>query len=414
MVWSAEELSYCTNVHPGESLRDVISNLNRFVGPVKEHGQTNALGAGLWISHQASCDLELYDDNRTLLKRSLQSNNLVLNSLNGFPYGNFHQDVIKQEVYLPDWSESSRLDYTVTLAEILADCLSNVITVGTISTLPLGFRAGWTLQKHQASLSNLCKLSEKLASIERETGKHIRVCLEMEPACVIEKTPEMVAFFTSDLVRFAKENEQDRVQLFRYLGVCYDVCHQAVMFEDIRSSLNMLHTAGITIGKIQLSSALKLDNCSATKAFCCLSSFAEPRYLHQTSVRSYEGSIRHYTDLQQALDEASDSPGQEWRVHYHVPLQLGSIASSELSTTQFALDDVFEFLASNPELKPHLEVETYTWNVLPDALRPQDDESLIRGIDSELQFVRQKLTHYQLLDQETNVSEQQANARRTD
>ena len=423
MVWRDENLSYCTNVHPGESVRELLDNLSRFVGPVRSEAGLSVLTAGLWLSNKASLELTDFELKRSELKRCLAGNGLTLNSLNGFPFGDFHQDEIKQDVYLPDWSEPCRLEYTVRLAELLASVMEKDETSGTISTLPLGFSRCWTAEKHQASLKHFCQLAEKLAEIEHYTGKHIRVCLEMEPACALEKTPEIIAFFNADLADYAKAGRFDGMLLKRYLGVCYDVCHQAVMFENIRDSLEAITAGGITIGKIQLSSALRLTDCTAESAREKLLDFAEPRYLHQTSVKMHDGSIRYFSDLAPALESAEDCPGQEWRVHYHVPVQLsrGLLADSEagnesssLGTTQFALESVFEFLAAHPSLKPHLEVETYTWHVLPQSLRPDDDSSLVRGIVSELDYVRQSMAAHGLLNQETHVSRYTANAHRTD
>ncbi|MCB1755538.1 MAG: metabolite traffic protein EboE [Gammaproteobacteria bacterium] len=401
MGWRLKDLAYCSNVHPGESLADIGANLERFVGPVREALAAAELGAGLWISNKASLATQNEADFQHL-QQKLVANRLRLQSLNGFPFGDFHQEVIKASVYLPDWSERARLDYTVSLAKLLAACLPADENSGTISTLPLGFQQYWTTAKHQHSLINILRLVAELARLEKNTGKHIRVCLEMEPACVLEKTDDIVNFFNRDLATLAQEEKFPADKIRRYLGVCYDVCHQAVMFEDIRQSLKKIHDAGIVIGKIQLSSALRLTDCSAGEMRKNLQPFLEPRYLHQTSIRQADGRIDTCDDLPEALKSIPPEPGQEWRIHYHVPLQLNIINDSGLGTTQFATEQVFSFLAENRHIRPHLEVETYTWNVLPASLRADDDEALIRGIAAELDYVYDRLSHYGLLDKENN------------
>ncbi len=397
MAYKAMELAYCTNVHAGESVSEINVNLDRFVGPVREVSKSEHMSAGLWISNKAALAL---DDHATrkIFKRKLVDNKLSLHSLNGFPFADFHQHIIKEGVYLPDWSEQSRLDYTVLLATLLADCLTKDASGGTLSTLPLGFKKNWTKDKHQIALQNLLKLVQTLNVLEITTGKRIQVCLEMEPACVLEKTEHLLDLFNEDLNSLAIESGIDTDLVYTYLGICYDVCHQAVMFEDISASLTHINDAGITIGKIQLSSALRFHSASLADIKKQLTPFDEPRYLHQTSIKSVGGEVVFYTDLSEALQHSQIDSDQEWRVHYHVPLQLGKINAEGLATTRNACDDVFAFLAVNPHLKPHLEVETYTWNVLPETIRPADDASLVKGIDAELCYVKDKLEHYKLMD----------------
>ncbi len=398
MSWKPEELAYCTNVHAGESLTEISDNLDRFVGPVRRRAHIRQMSAGLWISNNASVTL---GENavQAQLKSKLKANNLTLHSINGFPYGNFHQKSVKEAVYSPDWSDAGRLEYTTSLAAILANCLQGDEYTGTISTLPLGFRKHWTEQRHKASLRNLLTLAERLHALECSSGRYICVCLEMEPACVLEKTSGLIQFFHSDLMHSANEQGINPGLVFRYIGVCYDVCHQAVMFEDIDQSLESICRAGIKIGKIQLSNALRINNPDLENIRQQLKGFDEPRYLHQTGVRLADGVIVRFDDLDRALSSITKEKGQEWRIHYHVPLQITEINRDGLSTTYKSLDAVFSFLSRHRDIKPHLEIETYTWNVLPPALRPKDDRSLIKGIDGELQFVISKLQQHALLDE---------------
>lgn len=401
MSWKATELSYCTNVHAGESIRDINRNLDRFVGPVRVSAQISEMGAGLWLSKKASEALG-DEQSRAPLKQALKSNQLVLRSLNGFPFGDFHQDVIKESVYLPDWSEKSRLQYTISLATILADCLNDTEQSGTISTLPLGFGTTWCEHKHQLATEQLLVLVTSLEKIEQSTGKHIRVCLEMEPACVLERTEDIVRFFEDGLRAQAANFDVTVESVNRYLGVCYDVCHQAVMFEDTTESLTSITDAGITIGKIQLSNAIAISSNSSATIVSQLESFSEPRYLHQTSVRRENGEIAFYTDLSAAIAHENTDGLQEWRVHYHVPLQLSEINNDGLGTTHLANEEVFRFLSHNPNLKPHLEIETYTWNVLPEKIRPSDDDSLIKGIEAEIVWLKNALEKHNILQLDNN------------
>lgn len=401
MSWKTAEIAYCTNVHAGESIKDINRNLDRFVGPVRVSAQFDEMGAGLWLSQKASHSL-IDVKSRAPLKQALKSNKLVLRSLNGFPFGDFHQEVIKESVYLPDWSEESRLQYTISLAMILADCLCDEEQSGTISTLPLGFGAAWSDEKHQLSIEKLLTLVAHLEQIEQTSGKHIRVCLEMEPACVLQRTEDIIDFFNTGLRAQATKYNVNVASINRYLGVCYDVCHQAVMFEDTNESLSAITEAGIIIGKIQLSNAIVIRSDDRDSIVSQLQSFTEPRYLHQTSVQRQNGDITFYADLGEAIASEQSSGIQEWRVHYHVPLQLSEINKEGLGTTQFANEAVFRFLQNNPDLKPHLEIETYTWNVLPKEIRPSDDDTLVKGIEAEISYVKNALIKHNLLQLESN------------
>ncbi len=389
------DLAYCTNVHPGESVEEIMANLDRFVGPVRQKFASERLNVGLWISNKASYALN-DEAIRSDLKQHLLVNQLSIQSINGFPFSNFHKNVVKEAVYQPDWSDPTRLMYTISLASFLANMLGEGSCKGTISTLPLGLRRVWSRKKQEDSVNNLILLVSELKKIEERTGKHIQVCMEMEPACVLEKTDQIVSFFASDLESNAKRQSLALEDVYRYLGVCFDVCHQAVMFEDIHSSMAKIAGAGIDIGKIQLSSALLLVSDQLEDIRRQLSIFSEPRYLHQTTVRSKDGTIEHYDDLSKAFEKANNLGEQQWRVHYHVPLQLETINDKGLSTTRFATDEVFSFLAANRNITPHLEVETYTWNVLPPSIRPDNDRSMITGIKAELDYVKHRLQQLNL------------------
>jgi hypothetical protein len=171
--------------------------------------------------------------------------------------------------------------------------------------------------------------------------------------------------------------------LRRHLGVCYDVCHAAVEFEDPRKSIQDLLGAGIGIGKVQLSSALKLAVATQESAQA-LRPFNEPVYLHQT-IELYEGKLTRFNDLDQAFESLNKREGGEWRSHFHVPVFLEHM--QDFSTTQDFLREILALHKQSP-LSQHLEVETYTWDVLPEAYRNLD---LASAIARELNWVREQL-----------------------
>jgi len=88
----------------------------------------------------------------------------------------------------------------------------------------------------------------------------------------------------------------------------------------------------------------------------------------------------------------------EWRVHYHVPINTVQLHTQGLMTTRDAIIATLDFLQCNENIQPQLEVETYTWKVLPNELRPSNDEELITGLCEELNWLQAGLAEQQLLN----------------
>jgi len=394
-VWRRAELTYCSNVHPGETLAEVRAVIAGAVAGVRRARSLERMDSGLWLSARAAGELQ--DGNaRAAFRTFLLEHGLELFTLNGFPYGNFHSLAVKEQVYQPDWTDPRRLNYTRQLAILLADCLSEAQREGTISTVPLGYRPGWTAAQQQQALDALGQMVVFLGELRERTGRSIRVCLEMEPGCVLESTAEMLDLFGEELPASTRRQGIAWQQVERHLGVCFDVCHQAVLFEEPAESLRRLHRAGIPIGKIQLSSALEIACPSEASVRAALWEFAEPRYLHQ--VRTVvQGELTGVMDLPQALASPGLPTASSWRVHFHVPVQATTLEPQGLGTTQAAIGQVLDLLAVQPDLHPHLEVETYTWQVLPHNLRPADDAQLLRGLAGELAWVEAGLGQRGLL-----------------
>jgi sugar phosphate isomerase/epimerase len=382
-------LGYCTNVHAGASFDEMRSNLLKYAVPVKQRvSPGDPMGVGLWLSadaaHYALANREALAD----LKSWMTGLGLLVYTVNGFPYGNFHKATVKTEVYQPDWTTQERYDYSLTLAKVLAELLPDGATEGSISTLPLGWPAhsgGTDADLHRiksASAGRLHDLVHELARLELDTGKHIHLNLEPEPGCILDTATDIVDFFNQYLL-----DSPDDVSIRGYLRVCHDVCHSAVMFEPQREAARAYREARIEIGKVQLSSAVKATFDDVTKfegaaVIAQLKSFAEDRYQHQTTIRLSNGSMQYFDDLPEALAKHGEHPQGEWRVHFHVPVYLESFGC--LQTTQSDMGDFIRAVQGNDELH-HYEVETYAWNVLPNELQR---EELADGIADELKWVR--------------------------
>ena len=380
-------IGYCTNVHAGPDLLATRANLERFALAVKEQiSDQTPMGIGLWLSAEAADDLREQDLIEPFAQW-LREVGLVPFTLNGFPYGDFHQEVVKYDVYQPAWNDPLRRDYTQVLIEILDGLLPPGME-GSISTLPLQWGGRFAAsQERDEAAHHLRQIAQTLEELEQRQDRLIYVCLEPEPGCLLQSRADVVRFFEEHL---QVPGEQDRIR--RYIRVCHDVCHSAVMFESQHETLAHYAQAGILVGKIQVSSAvvLRLDEIPRTEratAFEQLRQFAGDRYLHQTNVRLPGQTPVFYEDLPLALNSVKnpeDAEG-EWRIHFHVPIYLERFGA--LQTSQA---DNLECLQAAHQLGklPHLEVETYAWDLLPAELKRA---VLSEGIVDELRWLHQQL-----------------------
>jgi sugar phosphate isomerase/epimerase len=370
---STLHLSYCSNVHPGEDVESIVAQLGRFAGPVRAALGTDRLGVGLWIPASAAAQLAGDASDLIRLRDELARHRLEIVTLNGFPYGGFHAPVVKRTVYRPDWTEPARLAYTLDLARLLARLLPEDVEFGSISTLPLGWREGWSAASTTTACDALRRLAAGLAALAEETGRCIRVGLEPEPGCIVERCDEAVEVL-ADLDP-------------EWVGICLDACHLAVQFDDPVPTIAAAAEAGVPIVKAQVASALRVPQPNVDARGGPLASFVEPRFLHQTRERDGSGRVISVDDLDVAI--AGALPGiSEWRVHFHVPVHHGGV-----STTQPELVETLRALVGGPAARTaHLDVETYTWTVLPADQRPADDAGLVAGLVRELSWTRDRLT----------------------
>jgi len=376
-------IAYCSNVHAGSNFEQTRENLQAYSCQVKRHYSSDRpMGVGLWLSERTVSEIVANNHRANEFQQFLNDAGLVPFTFNGFPFGNFHQEVVKHDVYLPTWFDERRFVYTKNLVQLIHRFAPQGWEAS-ISTLPIAWNSP-EIAKEKLSKSGrlLRELASLLANFEKETGRLIYICIEPEPGCVLQYSKDVVNFFAKYLLRGG-----DEAAVRRHIRICHDVCHGVVMCESQYDILAAYHAAGLQVGKVQISSAVVVDFDSfdaldRAKAFQQLTEFAEDRYLHQTTVQKADAEPVFFEDLPLALQSVSETRVASglWRIHFHIPVYLSSFGC--LNASQ---QDIVDCVSSIREFSDvqHFEVETYAWNVLPPDLK-QDDLAI--GISDELQW----------------------------
>jgi len=368
-----EHLCYCTNIHPAESWEETFAALkehtlkvrDKVLAATRNHEASYAIG--LRLSARAAQEL-LQEDNLATFKYWLYSESLYVYTINGFPYGAFHNTRVKENVYKPDWTTEERLTYTADLISIIAELAPNSIG-GSVSTLPGSFKEFEADEtKMFANLYATAKLLETLSNLHE---KDLHLGLEPEPLGHFENTEETLAFFER-FINWASAKELSTDVIYKRLGINYDTCHFALQYEDAHTALNSLTSAGLRISKIHLSNALEVDLANSENLEL-IQKFDEPTYLHQVMTQDAAGNVSKFKDVEDALSTTHPSAVKA-RIHFHIPLHAAPEAPFS-STIQHTIDTL-KYLSTNPDTCSHLEMETYTWGVLPDELQAPIEDQL--------------------------------------
>lgn len=388
-------LGYSTLVHPADTWEELWTTVTTYLPRVKERlAPDEPFGVSLRLSAATAETLAGNAAERGKLRAFLAESDMYLYTANAFPYGPFKGRRVKEQVYEPDWSSEERLEYTKNVADVLADLAVDGIEPS-IQTAPLGFKPNVTGPDVVASYAeHVLEVAAHLVGLAQRTGRVVTLAIEPEPYCFLETTAETVAFFHEHLyagaaaVRLAELTETPvsdaHVALRRHLGIVFDTCHQAIEYEDIRESLQQLVDAGIPIFKLQEAAAVHVAEVT-DEAVDALRRFADTIYLTQTLERR-NGAITNYLNLEDAFAAWEADPGpREWRVHFHVPVFLDDLGA--FGSTRFAIEDALAFHKERP-LSAQLEIETYTWDVLPDDLKTGD---IVDYVCRELEWVRAQL-----------------------
>lgn len=368
-------LTYCTNIHAGESWADIRTSLDDHVPSIKAAvAPDRALGIGLRLSGEAAAELR-QPDMLAAFRDQLAMLGAYVFTINAFPFGPFHGVRVKEHVYLPDWRSPERVKFTADSAAVLAAILPDGL-YGSISTVPGAFKPnGYRDGAIAAMTANLMRAVTTLVGIERKSGKRIALALEPEPCCFLETVDESVAFFENVLLNpdsigllttiTGLNRAEAEIALRRHLGICYDACHGSVEYENPVAAMDRLLSAGIAVPKIQLSAAMRVPAMTIDMVNAVMG-YDDGVYLHQTVVRGDAGLTR-YVDLPDAVAAFKEGRANgEWRIHCHIPVFLADLG--EIGSTRADLVAMLTALRQRSR-SSHLEVETYTWDVLPNDLR---------------------------------------------
>jgi hypothetical protein len=389
-------LTYSTLVHPGDDWPQMWDSLITYVPKVRDRfARNHRFGVSLRLSASSAKTLAGSKPERDKLKKFLNDNNMYLYTVNAFPYGPFKGTIVKEQVYEPDWRSEERTAYTINVADVLADVAPEDISPS-IQSAPLGFKPRVTGPDVVASFTDhVLRVCAHMIELEAKTGRTVTLALEPEPYCFLETTDETIDYFTKHIYSGASATKlaklarmpisEAHIALRRHVGIVFDICHQAVEFENITESLQKLVDAGIPIFKLQEAAALHVPQVTQS-IVDTLKRYAQTIYLTQT-IEKKDGKLTRFLNLEDAFAAWEKSPGpREWRTHFHVPVFLEELGP--FRTTRFAIEDALKFHKANP-LSRQLEIETYTWDVLPDNLKTGD---IVDYVCRELEWVRGQLT----------------------
>ncbi|WP_143304709.1 metabolite traffic protein EboE [Chitinophaga vietnamensis] len=395
-------LTYCTNIHPGEKWSDHFQQLKKYIPAIKQQvSPAQPFGIGLRLANSASLELAK-EENLQAFQQWLQEQQCYVFTMNGFPYGGFHDTVVKDQVHAPDWTSADRVAYTIRCFRLLAALLPEGMEGG-ISTSPLSYKywcnrcAEEMASVTESATLNILLVVEQLVRIRRGGGPLLHLDIEPEPDGLLENTTEYIDWYFRYLLaagvpflmdKFKVDEEAASEMLRSHVQLCYDVCHFALEYEAPQRVLERIRHHGLKVGKLQISAALKADLTTdkdiRKKVIDGFRQFNEPVYLHQVIARKQDGGLIHYPDLPQALEDADNEAVAEWRSHFHVPVFLDHY--EVLHSTQEDIRQVLAIQRQQP-FTAHLEVETYTWDVLPAPLKEEMGISIAR----ELLWIRQQL-----------------------
>ena len=382
-------LGYSTNLHAAETLAELHARVVPFATAARQTLDWARLGLDLRLGDAALADLAapgaLAD-----LRATFDDHGLSAHTLNGFPLRAFQAPRVKEQAYLPDWTDPERLASSLRLLDVALALSADPVV--TISTVPGSYRP-FGAQRNDAAViaGNLGRWAAAAHRAREATGRTAILCLEPEPWCLLETSHDVAWFWRGPLATYGLAAAQAEIgaagaeALARHLGVCVDTCHLSLAFEDQATAVTRMAAAGAVIGKCQFSAAPEVRSPATDPAgVAALRALTEPRFMHQTAATSAAGSVVRSEDLP-GLDQllARLPHATAVRSHFHIPVFREPTASGLSSTVHDSLAGLQACLAHGC---PHIAVETYTWSILAAA-----EQDALAGTIRELAFLAQQV-----------------------
>lgn len=309
-----------------------------------------SLGFGIYLAARSASSLAVDPAGCLEMKRSLEDAGLEAWTANAFPYGGFHGSRVKEKAFFPDWSDPRRVVHTLDVARILARLSPDEPRLS-LSTCPLGY--GRNPDRDAEAGRNLRKVQEELLQLEREGSPRMILGLEAEPDGGLETVAQAVSWI--------EENIPDPGDGLR-IGICWDLCHGAVVGEDHSQALKALEKSNVPLAKVQISSALRLAGVLEGEALETLRNLARDPWFHQVRGGLEGEEEGSWPDLEPFLEDVGEGGRVQARIHCHVPL-TGPVLGEGLTRTSW--EDGLRAAAGAGCMD--FEVETYTLPFLPDS-----------------------------------------------
>ncbi|MFN0241685.1 MAG: hypothetical protein ACKVWV_02235 [Planctomycetota bacterium] len=421
-------LGYCLNVHPADTFERALEGLRTITLPLRDRlvERGTLFGVGVYFPARVAAELAHASGAKKLdeLAALVADERLDPFTYNAFPAGGFHADGLKDGVFRPAWTEPARLAFTLDVAHIalrLADAAAIDGGHVSISTHTGGFGRALAMPAQVASEAspdlelcqrNFLRAVAAFAALEERSGRRIVLSLEAEPRSNCNETAELGRFrmgvesrATDELRSSSAPRVESAIALFdralpRHFGACFDTCHAAVEFES--PAAVYMCGDGNPLGKMQFSSALALREPALHPAERArFLSLAEPRYLHQVTGVGKDLVVRadDVPELARDLEVGGERAARwlacdEWRCHFHVPVnrldvEVEGRTDGALTTTRAYADRALELALEQPDAwgveELHVEIETYTWDVLPGWVR--SERALVDGLEREYRHV---------------------------
>ena len=365
-------------------------------------------------------------------------------TFNAFPHGGFHRKGLKRAVFDPPWSDPARLRFTQDVARVavwFARTLAERAPAAhepshlSISTHSGGYATDDPGER-VARARGLAEAARFLRRLHEKTGVRVVLGVEPEPRSHANDTRQLAALF--DDIHATLDVEGD-VSAKSHIGTCLDACHAAVEFEDEAEAFERA-TDGVPLAKLQFTSALSLRDPGDAAARRALFALHEDTFLHQVTARVRPRDAAGQADAKRSGPLGSSVPprptlvraddldharalfdraaagwrdADEWRCHFHVPVDLESFRGANpdrdsqgsaqggptaLGTTRTSADRLLAQALQAPERwgtnELHVEIETYTWNVLRAQGRKSGEPSasLDRALEQEYRHLLARLT----------------------